>query len=52
MLRPERSDFPHNVLFIPHIAGSTDISKAGIVDGTSENIRRLEKGEELLYVKN
>lgn len=44
--------FRHNVLATPHIAGSTDISTAGIVEGVSENIRRLEKGQALLYVKN
>lgn len=51
---PDPNDpiFRHNVLATPHIAGSTDISTAGIVEGVSENIRRLEKGQTLLYVKN
>lgn len=50
---PDPNDpiFRHNVLATPHIAGSTDISTAGIVEGVSENIRRLETGEEILYVK-
>jgi len=51
---PDPNDpiFRNNVLATPHIAGSTDVSTAGIVEGVSENIRRLEKGQELLYVKN
>jgi phosphoglycerate dehydrogenase-like enzyme len=40
------------VLATPHIAGSTDISTEGIVGAIIENLRRLEKGQELLYVKN
>ncbi len=49
---PHDQIFNYNVLATPHIAGSTDISTQGIVEGVSENIRRLEKGEEILYVKN
>lgn len=50
---PDPNDpiFRHNVLATPHIAGSTDISTAGIVEGVTENIRRLEAGQEILYVK-
>lgn len=48
---PDDSIFRYNVLAIPHIAGSTDVSIRGIVKAVSENIRRLEKGQEPLYVK-
>lgn len=50
---PDPNDpiFNYNVLATPHIAGSTDISTEGIVKGVSENIRRLETGDDLLYVK-
>jgi len=49
---PHDPIFRYNVLATPHIAGSTDISTAGIVAGVTENIRRLEAGEDILYVKN
>ncbi len=49
---PHDPIFRYNVLATPHIAGSTDISTAGIVEGVTENIRRLEAGEDILYVKN
>lgn len=49
---PDDPIFNYNVLATPHIAGSTDISTKGIAEGVGENIRRLESGGELLYVKN
>ena len=44
--------FALNVLATPHIAGSTDSTMRGIVLGVAENIRRLDRGEQPLYVKN
>ena len=44
--------FGLNVLATPHIAGSTDSTMRGIVSGVAENIRRLDRGERPLYVKN
>jgi phosphoglycerate dehydrogenase-like enzyme len=41
--------FRYNVLATPHIAGSTDISIRGIMKAVSENIKRLERGQEPLY---
>jgi phosphoglycerate dehydrogenase-like enzyme len=35
--------FRYNVLATPHIAGSTDISRQGILLGITENIHRLEE---------
>jgi len=49
---PDDILFRYNVLATPHIAGSTDISVRGIVDTVAENIRRTERGERPLYVKN
>jgi phosphoglycerate dehydrogenase-like enzyme len=51
---PDPNDpiFKHNVLATPHIAGTTDISLKGTIEAVSENFRRLEAGEEILYVKN
>jgi phosphoglycerate dehydrogenase-like enzyme len=49
---PHDPIFRYNVMATPHIAGSTDISTQGILEGVSENIRRLEAGEEILYVRN
>jgi phosphoglycerate dehydrogenase-like enzyme len=51
---PDPSDpiFNFNVLATPHIAGSTDVSIRGIVKAVSDNILRLEKNKEPLYVKN
>ncbi len=43
--------FNYNVLATPHIGGSTDVSMRGIVNAVAENIRRLETGQDLLYVK-
>jgi phosphoglycerate dehydrogenase-like enzyme len=41
---PEDPLFLQNVLATPHIAGSTDVSMRGIVEGVVENIRRIEAG--------
>lgn len=49
---PDDNIFRHNVLATPHIAGSTDISMKGIVRVVAENIRRLEKDQKPLYLKN
>jgi phosphoglycerate dehydrogenase-like enzyme len=38
-------------LATPHIAGATDVSIGGIVKAVAENIRRLERGQEPLYLK-
>ena len=50
---PDPNDpiFTHNVLATPHIAGSTDVSMKGIVKAVAENIRRIERGQEPLYLK-
>lgn len=44
--------FALNVLATPHIAGSTDLTMRGIISGVAENIRRLDRGERPLYLKN
>jgi len=44
--------FRYNVLATPHVAGSTDLSVLGIVEAVAENIRRVERGETPLHVKN
>ncbi|MDD2390376.1 MAG: 2-hydroxyacid dehydrogenase [Desulfobacterales bacterium] len=49
---PDDPIFKYNVLATPHIAGSTDVSMRGIVRAVAENIRRVEKNQEPLYVKN
>jgi len=51
---PDPNDpiFGHNLLATPHIAGSTDVSMYGIVEVVAENIRRLERNQEPLYLKN
>ncbi|MEN6466170.1 MAG: NAD(P)-dependent oxidoreductase, partial [Syntrophaceae bacterium] len=49
---PHDPVFNYNVLATPHIAWATDSSTKGISEGVSENIRRLEAGEDILYVKN
>jgi len=49
---PEDPVFEQNVLATPHVAGSTDISMAGIVAAVAKNIRCLERGEEPLHVQN
>ena len=48
---PDDPVFQYNVLATPHIAGSTDVSMRGIVAGVAENIRRVKRGEEPLYLK-
>lgn len=48
---PQDSIFQYNVLATPHIGGVTDISIQGIVKVVIENIRRLEAGQEPLYLK-
>ena len=50
---PDPNDpiFNYNVLATPHIAGATDVSIGGIVKAVAENIRRLERGQEPLYLK-
>jgi phosphoglycerate dehydrogenase-like enzyme len=48
---PDDPVFTYNVLATPHIGGSTDVSMRGIVNAVAENIRRLETGQDLLYVK-
>ena len=48
---PDDPIFKYNVLATPHIAGTTDVSIRGIVKAVAENIRRLETGQNLLYVK-
>ena len=49
---PDPTDpiFGYNVLATPHIAGSTDISMQGIVKAVAENIRRVEKNQDPLYL--
>jgi phosphoglycerate dehydrogenase-like enzyme len=48
---PDDPIFKYNVLATPHIAGATDVSIRGIVKAVAENIRRLETGQNLLYLK-
>ena len=48
---PNDPIFNYNVMATPHIAGSTDVSMKGIVKVVAENIRRLEKNLEPLYLK-
>jgi phosphoglycerate dehydrogenase-like enzyme len=47
---PDDPIFNYNVMATPHIAGSTDVSMRGIVKVVAENIRRLEKKLEPLYL--
>lgn len=49
---PDDPIFSYNVMATPHIAGSTDISVRGIVEGVAENIRRVANNQKPLYVKN
>jgi len=49
---PDDPVFRYNVVATPHIAGSTDLSIHGIVKVVAENIRRLEKNERPLHIKN
>ncbi len=48
---PDDPIFEYNVMTTPHIAGSTDVSMQGIVNVVAENIQRLEKNQEPLYLK-
>lgn len=48
---PNDGIFKYNVMSTPHIGGSTDVSMNGIVKVVSQNIRRLEKNQTLLYSK-
>jgi phosphoglycerate dehydrogenase-like enzyme len=49
---PDDPVFRHNVIATPHIGGATDVSITGIKNVVAENIRRLERGEKPLHVKN
>jgi phosphoglycerate dehydrogenase-like enzyme len=42
--------FKYNVIATPHVAGVTDVSIQGIVKVVAENIRRVEKNQEPLYL--
>jgi phosphoglycerate dehydrogenase-like enzyme len=44
---PEDDIFKTNLIATPHIAGSTDVSINGIVEGVTENIQRLETGQQI-----
>jgi phosphoglycerate dehydrogenase-like enzyme len=44
---PEDDIFKTNLIATPHIAGSTDVSINGIVEGVTENIQRLETGQKI-----
>lgn len=46
---PEDEIFRYNVVATPHVAGATDISAAGILEGVTTNIQRLSAGDPLLY---
>jgi phosphoglycerate dehydrogenase-like enzyme len=48
---PKDPIFRYNVFTTPHIGGSTDVSITGIVQVVADNILRVEKNEEPLYVK-
>ncbi len=48
---PEDPIFAYNVLATPHIGGSTDVSMGGIVKTVAENIRRVERNQEPLYLR-
>jgi len=48
---PDDPIFRYNVMATPHIGGVTDVSIRGIVRAVAENIRRLEMGQDLLYLK-
>lgn len=49
---PDDPIFSYNVLATPHIGGATDISAKGIMNVVIENIRRVEKNRQPLYLKN
>jgi phosphoglycerate dehydrogenase-like enzyme len=48
---PEDPIFQYNILATPHVGGSTDVSMKGIVEAVAENIRRLARDQEPLYLK-
>ncbi len=48
---PDDPIFRYNVMATPHVGGVTDVSIRGIVRAVAENIRRLETGQDLLYLK-
>jgi len=48
---PDDPIFEYNVLATPHVAASTDVSMQGIVKAVAENIRRVEKNKQPLYLK-
>ena len=48
---PDDPIFRYNVMATPHVGGVTDVSIRGIVRAVAENIRRLETGQNLLYLK-
>ena len=48
---PEDPIFQYNVLATPHIGGSTDVSIKGIVAAVAENIRRVARNQEPLYLQ-
>jgi len=47
---PEDTIFNHNLIATPHIGGVTDRSLAGIISAVCDNLRRLQRGEPLLYL--
>jgi phosphoglycerate dehydrogenase-like enzyme len=49
---PQDPIFQHNILATPHVGGSTDVSMRGIVQVVAENIRRVERNQEPLYLKS
>jgi len=49
---PDDPVFRYNVIATPHIGGATDVSITGIMKVVAENIRRVERGEKPLHVKN
>lgn len=49
---PQDPVFRYNVIATPHIGGATDVSITGIKTVVAENIRRLDRGEKPLHVKN
>jgi len=49
---PDNPIFKYNVLATSHIAGSTDLSMQGIVKTVAQNINRIERNLEPLYLRN
>jgi phosphoglycerate dehydrogenase-like enzyme len=48
---PQDPIFKYNILATPHVGGSTDVSMRGIVQAVAENIRRVARNQEPLYLK-